>query len=132
MPFAAVLDRTGMTASSHGAYALWLNGADVIKVESPDGDPYRSYQGDHYSPHFQAYNRNKRSLALNLRDERGWRPRLGLLLEPVGVGARHLEDRKARGLVERQRVEEEEARPAAASAGSAAAGDRRCSRIRRG
>ena len=48
-------------------------GADVIKVESPDGDPYRSYQGDHYSPHFQAYNRNKRSLALDLKqpEERG-------------------------------------------------------------
>jgi crotonobetainyl-CoA:carnitine CoA-transferase CaiB-like acyl-CoA transferase len=43
-------------------------GADVIKVESPDGDPYRSYQGDHYSPHFQAYNRNKRSIALDLKD----------------------------------------------------------------
>jgi crotonobetainyl-CoA:carnitine CoA-transferase CaiB-like acyl-CoA transferase len=48
-------------------------GADVIKVESPDGDPYRSYQGDHYSPHFQAYNRNKRSIALDLKnsEERG-------------------------------------------------------------
>ncbi len=43
-------------------------GADVIKVESPDGDPYRSYQGGHYSPHFQAYNRNKRSIALDLKD----------------------------------------------------------------
>ena len=42
-------------------------GADVIKVESPDGDPYRSYQGGHYSPHFQAYNRNKRSIALDLK-----------------------------------------------------------------
>jgi crotonobetainyl-CoA:carnitine CoA-transferase CaiB-like acyl-CoA transferase len=42
-------------------------GADVIKIESPDGDPYRSYQGGHYSPHFQAYNRNKRSLALDLK-----------------------------------------------------------------
>jgi len=42
-------------------------GADVIKVESPEGDPYRSYQGDHYSPHFQAYNRNKRSIALDLK-----------------------------------------------------------------
>lgn len=42
-------------------------GADVIKVESPDGDPYRAYQGGHYSPHFQAYNRNKRSLALDLK-----------------------------------------------------------------
>jgi crotonobetainyl-CoA:carnitine CoA-transferase CaiB-like acyl-CoA transferase len=42
-------------------------GADVIKIESPDGDPYRSYQGENYSPHFQAYNRNKRSLALDLK-----------------------------------------------------------------
>ena len=42
-------------------------GADVIKVESPEGDPYRNYQGDHYSPHFQAYNRNKRSIAFDLK-----------------------------------------------------------------
>jgi crotonobetainyl-CoA:carnitine CoA-transferase CaiB-like acyl-CoA transferase len=42
-------------------------GADVIKIESPEGDPYRSYQGGHYSPHFQAYNRNKRSIALDLK-----------------------------------------------------------------
>jgi crotonobetainyl-CoA:carnitine CoA-transferase CaiB-like acyl-CoA transferase len=42
-------------------------GADVIKVEGPEGDPYRAYQGGQYSPHFQAYNRNKRSLALNLK-----------------------------------------------------------------
>jgi crotonobetainyl-CoA:carnitine CoA-transferase CaiB-like acyl-CoA transferase len=42
-------------------------GADVIKVESPDGDPYRAYQGGNYSPHFQAYNRNKRSLALDMK-----------------------------------------------------------------
>jgi crotonobetainyl-CoA:carnitine CoA-transferase CaiB-like acyl-CoA transferase len=41
-------------------------GADVIKVESPTGDPYRSYQGELFSPHFQAYNRNKRSIALDL------------------------------------------------------------------
>ena len=42
-------------------------GADVIKVEGPEGDPYRSYQQGHYSPHFQAYNRNKRSLACDLK-----------------------------------------------------------------
>jgi crotonobetainyl-CoA:carnitine CoA-transferase CaiB-like acyl-CoA transferase len=44
-------------------------GADVLKIESPDGDPYRSYQGEAYSPHFQAYNRNKRSLSLDLKLE---------------------------------------------------------------
>ena len=42
-------------------------GADVIKVESPEGDPYRAYQRGQYSPHFQAYNRNKRSIACDLK-----------------------------------------------------------------
>jgi crotonobetainyl-CoA:carnitine CoA-transferase CaiB-like acyl-CoA transferase len=42
-------------------------GADVIKVESPGGDPYRAYQSGQFSPHFQAYNRNKRSIVLDLR-----------------------------------------------------------------
>jgi crotonobetainyl-CoA:carnitine CoA-transferase CaiB-like acyl-CoA transferase len=44
-------------------------GADVIKVESPEGDPYRSYQSGKYSPHFQAYNRNKRGIALDLKSD---------------------------------------------------------------
>lgn len=44
-------------------------GADVIKVEQPGaGDPFRSFKGGLYSPHFQAYNRNKRSIALDTRD----------------------------------------------------------------
>ena len=42
-------------------------GAVVIKVESPDGDPYRAYQNGNYSPHFQAYNRNKRGIACDLK-----------------------------------------------------------------
>jgi crotonobetainyl-CoA:carnitine CoA-transferase CaiB-like acyl-CoA transferase len=42
-------------------------GADVIKLESPGGDPYRAYQGGMYSPHFQAYNRNKRSIVCDLK-----------------------------------------------------------------
>jgi crotonobetainyl-CoA:carnitine CoA-transferase CaiB-like acyl-CoA transferase len=48
-------------------------GADVVKVERPEGDPYRSYQAGQFSPHFQAYNRNKRSLVLDLNgaDDRG-------------------------------------------------------------
>ncbi|MGQ0428369.1 MAG: CaiB/BaiF CoA transferase family protein [Gammaproteobacteria bacterium] len=42
-------------------------GADVIKVESPEGDPYRAYQQGLYSPHFQAYNRNKRGMVCDLK-----------------------------------------------------------------
>ncbi len=42
-------------------------GADVIKVESPEGDPYRAYQAGQYSPHFQAYNRNKRGMSCDLK-----------------------------------------------------------------
>ena len=44
-------------------------GADVIKVETPGtGDPYRNFRGGLYSAHFQAYNRGKRSLTLNLKE----------------------------------------------------------------
>ncbi|WP_454690778.1 CaiB/BaiF CoA transferase family protein [Achromobacter aloeverae] len=41
-------------------------GADVVKVEQPEtGDPFRAFRGGLYSPHFQTYNRNKRSITLN-------------------------------------------------------------------
>jgi len=43
-------------------------GADVVKIERPKtGDPFRAFKGGLYSPHFQTYNRNKRSLALDTR-----------------------------------------------------------------
>jgi crotonobetainyl-CoA:carnitine CoA-transferase CaiB-like acyl-CoA transferase len=47
-------------------------GADVVKVERPDGgDPFRSFRGGLYSPHFIAFNRNKRSVVLDLQSESG-------------------------------------------------------------
>ncbi len=47
-------------------------GADVIKVERPDGgDPFRAFNDGLYSPHFQTYNRNKRSITLDTRDADG-------------------------------------------------------------
>ena len=47
-------------------------GADVVKVERPDGgDPFRSFRGGLYSPHFIAFNRNKRSVTLDLQKESG-------------------------------------------------------------
>ena len=43
-------------------------GADVVKIEHPEGDPFRAYKGELYSPHFQTYNRNKRSIRLNTKE----------------------------------------------------------------
>ena len=44
-------------------------GADVVKVEQPKtGDPFRSFKGGLYSPHYQACNRNKRSIELDTKD----------------------------------------------------------------
>jgi formyl-CoA transferase len=47
-------------------------GASVVKIENPEGgDPFRSYGGSGYSAQFCSYNRNKRSLAISLRDDLG-------------------------------------------------------------
>jgi crotonobetainyl-CoA:carnitine CoA-transferase CaiB-like acyl-CoA transferase len=44
-------------------------GADVVKVEQPKtGDPFRAFKGGLYSPHYQACNRNKRSIELDTKD----------------------------------------------------------------
>ncbi|HEV7577384.1 MAG TPA: CoA transferase [Caldimonas sp.] len=44
-------------------------GADVIKVEVPNtGDPFRAFKNGLYSPHYQTYNRNKRSITLDTKD----------------------------------------------------------------
>lgn len=46
-------------------------GAEVVKVESPSGDPFRIWDGSGPSPRFAAFNRNKRSVVLDLRAEDG-------------------------------------------------------------
>ncbi|UYO01327.1 MAG: CoA transferase [Devosia sp.] len=43
-------------------------GADVIKVEPPEGDPLRDWKEDGQSFFWESYGRNKRSICLNLRD----------------------------------------------------------------
>jgi crotonobetainyl-CoA:carnitine CoA-transferase CaiB-like acyl-CoA transferase len=43
-------------------------GANVVKIEQPGGgDPFRAFKGGLYSPHFQTYNRNKKSITLDTR-----------------------------------------------------------------
>jgi crotonobetainyl-CoA:carnitine CoA-transferase CaiB-like acyl-CoA transferase len=47
-------------------------GAEVIKIEDPKkGDPLRAWQTDSVSVHWKVYSRNKKSLALSLREARG-------------------------------------------------------------
>jgi len=56
---------TFITGPAAGMFLADL-GAEVIKIEQPGtGDPFRSFRGGLYSPHFQTYNRNKRSITLN-------------------------------------------------------------------
>ncbi|GLU88438.1 CaiB/BaiF CoA-transferase family protein [Agromyces sp. NBRC 114283] len=58
-----------------GPYAAKLLadlGADVVKVESPEGDPMRRWEGSgQMSPQFAAYNRGKRAVVLDLKSEAG-------------------------------------------------------------
>lgn len=58
---------TFITGPAAGMYLADM-GADVVKLERPDGgDPFRAFKGGLYSPHFQTYNRNKRSITLDTR-----------------------------------------------------------------
>ncbi|PKH59422.1 MULTISPECIES: CaiB/BaiF CoA transferase family protein [unclassified Halomonas] len=59
---------TYITGPAAGMHLADL-GADVIKIERPgEGDPFRAFKGGLYSPHFQTYNRNKRSIALDSKE----------------------------------------------------------------
>ena len=74
-PFAGVriLDFTRYLAGPYGTYQLALLGADVVKIESRDGDETRSQLvGKEWAvrkmpPGFLAVNGNKRSMTLDLR-----------------------------------------------------------------
>jgi crotonobetainyl-CoA:carnitine CoA-transferase CaiB-like acyl-CoA transferase len=74
--------------SAGGVMADW--GADVIKVEPPAGDPFRSifnalgHEGDYPNPPFALDNRGKRSVVLDVRSERG-RAALERLIETADV-----------------------------------------------
>lgn len=59
-------------------------GANVIKVERPEGDPFRQFDGGKYSPHFQAHNRNKRSAVIDYGKSPG-RSALLALIERADV-----------------------------------------------
>ncbi|HEY4027615.1 MAG TPA: CoA transferase [Candidatus Dormibacteraeota bacterium] len=67
-----VLDLTRNLAGPYAAMILGELGADVVKVESPDGDDTRQWGPPFWGtegPVFLAANRNKRSIVLDLKTE---------------------------------------------------------------
>ncbi|MHB8992050.1 MAG: CoA transferase, partial [Chloroflexota bacterium] len=69
-----VLDLTGALSGPYCTLILADLGAEVIKIEPPDGDIFRNigphYQGE-WSGYFVAVNRNKRGVVLNLKTDAG-------------------------------------------------------------
>ena len=67
-----VLELTTMITGPLAGQLLADLGASVVKVENREGgDPFRNHHGGLYGGHFLSYNRNKRSLTLDLRSDRG-------------------------------------------------------------
>ena len=67
-----VVEVGGFITGPLAAMILAEYGADVIKVERPDGgDPFRSHTRGGYSPAFQAHNRNKRSMVADYAKPEG-------------------------------------------------------------
>jgi len=73
-----IIDLTQMLAGPYGTMILADHGADVVKIEGPDGDmtrnagPWRKDDSARVlSGYFQSINRNKKSVCLDLKQEAG-------------------------------------------------------------
>ncbi len=100
-----VIDVTQMLSGPMATMMLGDQGADVIKVEPPDtGDLTRALGGKSrpISPFFSTLNRNKRSVVLNLKDEKG----IGLLKDLV-AGADVFVQNFRPGIAERMGIGED-------------------------
>ena len=80
-----ILDLTWMLAGPYCTMLLADMGADVIKVENPNGDPMRQLgphlpddEEKHFGGYFQSINRSKRSIVLDLKSSEGKRKLLEL------------------------------------------------------
>lgn len=109
-----VVELTAMITGPLAGTMLADLGADVIKVENPpDGDAFRSFRGGNYSPYFCTYNRNKRSVTLNLKSQAGQEAFLKLVetadvlidnfrsgvMERLGLGPGPLRQRNSRLII---------------------------------
>ncbi len=66
-----VLDLSRLFAGNVLTQMLADFGAEVVKVEPPAGDTLRGWKTKGVSTHWKVYARNKKSLCLDLRNERG-------------------------------------------------------------
>ena len=67
-----VVDLSRLVAGNAVSSQLADFGAEVLKIEDPQkGDPLRAWQTKGVSVHWKLYARNKKSVALGLRDRRG-------------------------------------------------------------
>ena len=67
-----VVDMSRLVSGNMVSLQLADFGAEVIKIEDPRrGDPLRAWQTDGVSVHWKVYSRNKKSVALSLREPRG-------------------------------------------------------------
>ena len=74
-----VIDLGSFITAPLAAMMLGDLGADVIKVERPEGDPFRRSDGTQYSSTFIAYNRNKRSMIIDSTTPGGREAQLKLI-----------------------------------------------------
>src|SRR5437868_5685365 len=111
-----VVDLSRLVAGNAVSSQLADFGAEVLKIEDPvKGDPLRAWQAQGVSVHWKLYARNKKSVALSLRDRRGRDLLLDLAassevlienfrpgtLEKIGLGPEVLHERNPRLVIVR-------------------------------
>jgi crotonobetainyl-CoA:carnitine CoA-transferase CaiB-like acyl-CoA transferase len=103
-----IVDLSAVISGPLATMVLADQGADVIKIENPDGGDHTravSNRRGGFSASFLNNNRNKRSVALNLKDERGLE-----VLKRLIAGADVLVQNFRPGVVERMGLGEEQVR----------------------
>lgn len=66
-----VLDLSRVVAGNMVSLLLADFGAEVVKIETPEGDPLRDWLVNGVATNWKVYARNKKSVCLNLRKEEG-------------------------------------------------------------
>ncbi len=91
-----VIDMSRLVSGNMVSLQLADFGAEVIKIEDPKrGDPLRAWQTAGVSVHWKVYSRNKKSVALSLREPRGRE-----LLSDLAAGAQVLIENFRPGTIE--------------------------------